>query len=140
MQKLWTKYRQLVSYLFWGVMTTVVNYAAYFLCTDVLSVHYLWSNALSWVAAVLFAFVVNKWFVFRSADWTGKVAGKELLRFAGARVASGIVETGLLWLLVDLCALPDGPVKIAVSVLTVILNYVTSRLFVFGGNDHGKNL
>ena len=140
MQKLWRKYRQLISYLFWGVMTTVVNYAAYFLCTDVLSLHYLWSNALSWVAAVLFAFVVNKWFVFRSADWTGKAVGWEFLRFAGARVASGIVETGLLWLLVDLCALPDGPVKITVSVLTVILNYVTSRLFVFGGNDNGKNL
>lgn len=140
MQKLWRKYRQLISYLFWGVMTTVVNYAAYFLCTDVFSLHYLWSNALSWVAAVLFAFVVNKWFVFRSADWTGKAVGWELLRFAGARVASGVVETGLLWLLVDLCALPDGPVKIAVSVLTVILNYVTSRLFVFGGNDNGKNL
>lgn len=140
MRKLWTKYRQLISYLFWGAMTTAVNYAAYFLCTDVFSVHYLWSNIVSWLVAVLFAFVVNKWFVFRSGDWTGKTVAGELIRFAGARVASGAVETGLLWLLVDLCLLPDGPVKIAVSVLTVILNYVTSKLFVFGGNDHGKDL
>ncbi|MBO5318132.1 MAG: GtrA family protein [Oscillospiraceae bacterium] len=140
MMNLWKKYRQPVSYLFWGVMTTAVNYGAYFLLTDAFSVHYLWSNVASWVAAVLFAFGVNKYFVFRSEDWSGRTVLPELLRFSGARVASGAVETVLLWLLVDACCLPDAPVKIGVSVLTVILNYVFSKCYVFGRNENGKDL
>lgn len=134
------KHRQLLRYLFWGVMTTLVNYGAYLLCTDVLHLHYLWSNILSWVTAVLFAFLVNKRFVFDSGDWRAVTAAWELFRFAGLRVASGAAETVLLWLFVDACSLPDAPVKIGVSVLTVILNYVFSKCFVFGRKKNGEDL
>lgn len=140
MTELWQKYNRIFRYLFWGAMTTAVNYVAYFLCTDVLSVHYLWSNVISWVAAVLFAFGVNKRFVFSSGNWMPETVVPELAKFTGARVFSGAVETGLLWLLVELCALPDGPVKVGVSVVTVVLNYVLSNLFVFGRKEYGKDL
>ena len=66
------RYRDIISYLFWGVMTTVVNYAAYFVCTLWLHINYLISNVIAWVVAVIFAFVVNKVFVFRSLDWSSR--------------------------------------------------------------------
>lgn len=140
MAGLWQKYNRIFRYLFWGAMTTAVNYVVYFLCTDVLSVHYLWSNGISWVAAVLFAFGVNKRFVFSLGNWMPETVVPELAKFTGARVFSGAVETGLLWLLVELCVLPDGPVKVGVSAVTVVLNYFVSKLFVFGRTEYGENL
>ena len=69
MKKLLKKHKELISYVFWGAATTAVNYCVYFLCTQLLQIQYLISNVLSWVAAVAFAFVVNKLFVFASKSW-----------------------------------------------------------------------
>lgn len=133
-----SKYKEPLSYLFWGAATTTVNYCMYFLCTDVGNLHYLLSNITAWVVAVLFAFVVNKRFVFDSRSWERAVVLPELWKFAGARVISGVLETGLLWFCVDLLHLPDGIIKILVSVLVVILNYIFSKLYIFHrGNENG---
>ena len=126
-----SKYKEPLSYLFWGAATTAVNYGMYFLCTDVGNIHYVQSNITAWVVAVLFAFVVNKHFVFDSKSWEQAVVLSELWKFAGARVVSGVLETGLLWFCVDLLHLPDGTIKILVSVLVVILNYIFSKLYIF---------
>jgi len=134
---LYAKYKEPISYLFWGAATTAVNYIIYFLCTDLFQLHYLGANILAWVGAVLFAFVTNKCFVFDSKSWAVAVVLPELLKFSGARVLSGVLETALLWLFVDLCKFPDGIIKIAISVLTVILNYVFSKLFIFRREQNG---
>ena len=137
LRSLLKKYKEPIAYIFWGGATTVVNYVLYFLCTDVLHLHYLAANGIAWVGAVVFAFLVNKLFVFDSKSWKIDVALPEFLKFAGARVLSGFLETALLWLFVDLCRFPDGIVKIGVSVLTVLLNYVLSKLFIFRRKENG---
>ena len=65
------KHREIVSYVFWGVMTTLVNYAAYLLLTGGLHIHYLAGNAAAWAVSVLFAYFVNKLFVFESKAGPG---------------------------------------------------------------------
>lgn len=125
------KYKELLSYGFWGVMTTAVNYGVYFLLTQLLQLNYLVSNVISWIAAVAFAFVVNKVFVFNSKSWKMDILFSELWKFVSSRLLSGVLETLLLYILVDLMRFNDGIVKIALGVIVVLLNYVISKLLVF---------
>lgn len=131
MKNLYLKYKELISYIFWGVATTVVNYVVYFLCTRLFQINYLASNVISWIAAVAFAFLVNKLFVFASTSWARKTVFAELWKFVSARILSGALETGILFVFVSLLHMPDGIVKIAAGVIVVILNYIISKLFIF---------
>ena len=130
-KRLFEKYKELIAYVFWGAATTAVNYCVYFLCTQGLQIHYIAGNVLSWIAAVVFAFVVNKLFVFASKSWAAGKVLSELWKFVSARILSGALETGILFLLVELCRLPDAPVKIAAGVLVIILNYAVSKWLIF---------
>lgn len=125
------KYRELIQYGFWGVMTTLVNYAVYFACTKLADIDYLISNVIAWGVAVLFAFVVNKVFVFQSKAWSGKALVWEFGSFVSARVLSGVMETGLLWLFVEQMHFSDSLIKIVAGVLVVIINYFFSKLVIF---------
>ena len=78
-----------------------------------------------------FAFVTNKPFVFRSYDWSAKVVLPELAKFLGCRIGSGVLETAILFVTVDLLKWDSNLWKIVTSVLVVILNYVGSKLLVF---------
>ena len=125
------KYTELLAYIFWGAATTVVNYCVYFLCTELLRIHYLASNVIAWVAAVLFAFGVNKVFVFASKNWQWGTVWPELWKFVSARLLSGGLETLILFLFVELLRWNDGVVKVGASVLVVVLNYVISKAIIF---------
>ncbi len=125
------KYREVISYIFWGVMTTLVNYVVYFICTKALGIEYLISNVIAWFLSVLFAFWVNKVYVFRSYEKDAKTMVREFGTFVSARVLSGVLETGMLALFVETMHFNDSVVKIAASVLVVIINYVLSKLIIF---------
>ncbi len=125
------RHRELISYIFWGAATTVVNYVVYFGCTELLRIYYVAGNMIAWLAAVAFAFVVNKLLVFRSQGWGRDQVLSELWKFVSARALSGALETGLLFLFVTILRFPHGPVKLAAGVLVVLLNYVVSKLLIF---------
>jgi len=125
------KYRELISYVFWGGMTTVVNYVIYFLLTKELYVYYLTSNVIAWAVSVLFAYFVNKVFVFRSRDWNWQVALRELWQMVAARVFSLGLEMAILWMFVDMLHFSDSIIKIAAGVIVVIVNYVLSKCIIF---------
>jgi putative flippase GtrA len=101
------------------------------LLADVLLVYYLISNACAWVASVLFAFVTNKLFVFESRSWSASVMFPEMGGFFLARVATGVVDMVLMWLLIDVIQTGDMFAKILVNVIVVVLNYVASKLWIF---------
>lgn len=128
---LFKKYRELIQYGFWGVMTTLVNYIVYFGCTKLAGIDYLISNVIAWCVAVIFAFLVNKVFVFRSKAWTGKKLLWEFGSFVSARVLSGVMETALLWLFVEQLHFSDSVIKIVAGVLVIIINYFFSKLIIF---------
>ncbi len=131
--KLWKKYvtRELITYAVAGVMTTVVNLVLFHLLCNVWHLDEMIGNIIAWIGAVLFAYIINDIWVFRS-KWEG--SSKELekfLKFVGARVASlGVEEAGLL-IFVKGLHFNNMIVKAALSVIVILMNYIFSKLFIF---------
>ena len=125
------KHYDILAYLFFGVLTTLVNYIVYLPCYNLLHLPASLSNVISWAAAVAFAYVTNKPFVFKSHDWSAKTVGPELTKFVGSRILSGALETAIIFVTVDMLLWSGNLMKLVTSVLVVILNYVASKLLVF---------
>ena len=131
MKELFMKYKEVISYLFFGVLTTVVNFVVYFACTDGRHINYLAATAVSWVAAVLFAYVTNRKWVFES-----KVSGfmpilREMAVFVGCRVFSGVMDMGIMFISVDMIGISDRIAKFITQVAVVVLNYIFSKIIIF---------
>ena len=125
------KHRELISYVFWGVMTTVVNYVSYTLLTEVMHIYYLTGTVIAWAVSVLFAYFVNKLFVFQSRDWAWRVALRELWQMVAARLFSLGLEMAIMWFFVDTLSCNHLLVKLAANVVVVIVNYVLSKFIIF---------
>jgi putative flippase GtrA len=125
------KYWDVLSYLFFGVMTTVVNYLVYLPLYNGMGMSATAANALAWVVAVAFAYLTNKPFVFRSNDWSMKTVVPELTKFVSCRIGSGLAETVIILVTVDILGWNGNIWKLITSVLVVVLNYVASKLFIF---------
>ena len=109
------KHWDIVLYLVFGVLTTVVSYVVYYPCFWILGIAWL-SEVISWVVAVAFAYLTNKPFVFHSHDWSAKTVGPELMKFVGCRVGSGLIETAAIFLTVDLLGWNGNVMKLLTSV------------------------
>lgn len=133
LKKLFQKYGDILTYLVFGVLTTVVNYVVYIPCYNLLGLGGAVSNVVAWTAAVAFAFLTNKPFVFKSRDWSAKVLLPELTKFLGCRIGSGLLETAVIFVTVDCLAWNGNWMKLFTNVMVVILNYFGSKLLVFGG-------
>ena len=125
------KHWEVLVYLFFGGLTTVVNYLIYLHCYNWWGFSSSGSNVIAWVGAVAFAYLTNKPFVFRSHDWSARTVLPELTKFVACRVGSGALETVFLLVTVDWLGWDGNIMKLILSVLVVILNYVGSKLLVF---------
>lgn len=119
--------KELFWYVVFGVLTTAVNIVVYYIFSR-LGVNYLISNVLAWFFSVLFAYITNRRWVFESKS--SDILRECGLFFAG-RIFSGVVDTGLMWLFIDILSLGDMVSKIVIQVIVVILNYVISKWVVF---------
>ena len=125
----YNKHKALILYLFYGVLTVLVNLAVFFVLFDFIGIHYVAADVLAWIAAVTFAFLTNRRFVFAS-DKKGKAVISEAAAFFAARLFSLGVEVLLLYGGESLnCDM--NIVKIIASVIVVILNYYFSKLIIF---------
>ena len=134
LKKFWAlvmRHYSFFAYMFFGLLTTVVNYLVYIPCYLYLGLPSSVSNMISWTAAVIFAFLTNKPFVFKSKDWSREVVLPEISRFFVCRAGSGLLETVILLGLVDVLKLDGVWTKLIVSGGIVIFNYVGSKLLVF---------
>ena len=147
--------QEIVLYVFFGVLTTVVNLVTFYLfkklfisigwegalssilppdskATEIIGgSEYLDANCIAWVVAVIFAFITNKLWVFESKTWSPSVAGKEFAGFIGARIFSFAVETLMMFVFVSLFSMNDLIAKIIIGVVVIIMNYVFSKLIIF---------
>jgi len=121
------KIKEAVNYLIVGVLTTVVSVISYNIFRFVIS-NYLICTILSWVVAVLFAYITNRKYVFRSNE---KNIVKEFVEFIFSRLLSLLAEVAIMYVLVDFLTISDRISKLIVQVIIIILNYVFSKLFVF---------
>lgn len=131
LRSLLEKYWDILAYLIFGVLTTLVNYAVYLPAYNLLGLSASVSNMLSWVVAVVFAYLTNKPFVFKSHDWSKETVIPELTKFVSCRIASGATETVILLLAVDILGWNGNIWKLLTQVMVVVLNYVFSKLIVF---------
>ncbi len=119
--------KELFWYVVFGTLTTIVNIVVYF-ALEFIGVNYIISNIIAWFLSVLFAYVTNRIWVFesRSPDIL-----KEMTLFFSGRIFSGVLDTALLYLFVDILTLGNTFSKIAVEIIITILNYLLSKLIVF---------
>ena len=125
------KYWDILVYLVFGVLTTAVDFLIYFPCYNLLHIPATASNVIAAVGAIIFAFLTNKPLVFHSHDWSLKTVWPELLKFVGTRLGSMLVQTGIIFVTVDLLSWDGNAMKIVTAVIVVIINYVGSKLLVF---------
>jgi putative flippase GtrA len=117
-----------VMYLIVGVLTTLVNYILYFICRTYFGAdRVILNTAISWFGAVLFAFVTNRRFVFRSHGGNFSDLLRQVFQFYATRGASGLLELAVMYVFVELAGISDVLVKIAASIIIVILNYFLSK-------------
>lgn len=122
------KYKEVVNYLEFGVLTTVVNIVVYFVFADMLHFHYLISNCVAWFLSVLFAYVTNRKYVFESKS---ESIVEEMIKFFVSRLATGVLDMALMWLLVSVLSVNGVASKVLVNVVVVVSNYVLSKIVVF---------
>ena len=115
MTSLWKKLvnRETVSYFVFGVLTTLVDWVSYWVMTRLGQIDYRVATAGSWAAAVLFAFVTNKLFVFQSRSLHPRKVWSEFVPFVACRAATGLFTL------------------VAMVVISLVLNYIFSKWVIF---------
>ncbi|WP_041556510.1 GtrA family protein [Carnobacterium sp. 17-4] len=126
-----SRYEELIGYLIFGGLTTVVNIVVFYLFDSVFEVHYLFANAIAIVVSILFAFFTNKKYVFKSSTPTFQLWLKEFSLFVSFRLLSAVFDMGSMWLLVDGLNLNANVAKIITQFIVVVLNYAFSKFFIF---------
>ncbi|MCD1023580.1 GtrA family protein [Enterococcus sp. SMC-9] len=122
-------------YLFFGGLATVVNFVIYFFARDAFNLNLFNSNSISWLAAVLFAFVTNKLWVFKSESENFFELIIEFGKFIFYRIVSYGLDMGMMFLFVDSLEITDFWAKLITQVVVVIANYLFSKLFIFKSKD-----
>lgn len=130
-KELYNKYKEIINYLIFGVLTTAVNFIVYLVCAKLFHIDEVVSNVIAWFLSVLFAYVTNKIYVFESKSVEKNVLMKEIVSFFGCRLFSGIMDIILFSICVKAIHMNDMIAKIIISVLVVILNYIFSKLIIF---------
>ncbi|MBR5273161.1 MAG: YfhO family protein [Clostridia bacterium] len=133
-KKLFNKFvnKETITYVIFGVLTTLVNYIVYFALYNIFGVNYLVSNTIAWVAAVVFAYFTNKKFVFNDSDETTGDGLRKFGLFVAGRLLSFLIETLWMIITVGLFRMNANVSKILVAIIVIIANYFLSKFFVFG--------
>ena len=125
------KYREIISYTFFGCGATLINIVSFYLFHQILHIDLIAGNVLAWILAFLFAFFTNKIWVFESREWRGKKVVTEMRDFLIARLATLVLDTFFMWLLVEAIRVNSLFAKIVVNIIVIVANYAASKLWVF---------
>lgn len=132
-KKLLRKYDEIIRYLIIGVMNTIISMAVYYVCIFTFldasdSVEHAVANILSWIVGVIFAYVTNRTWVFKSK---AENILKEASKFVGGRVGTLLLDIFIMWLLVNVLSGSPVLAKIVSSVIVIITNYILSKFLIF---------
>ena len=130
-KELFKTHREIISYIFFGALTTFVDFATYIFLTRFLSLNEDFSNVISQAVAIIFAFIVNKIFVFEDKENSTKAVIGQFLKFTSLRLTTLFLNSALFFVMTELININDIITKALVSVIVIILNYIFSKLLVF---------
>lgn len=141
-KELYKKYKEIVNYLIFGVLTTVVSLVVYYgtvytFLNPENAFQLQIANILSWIAGVAFAYFTNRKYVFESKE-TDRV--KEASKFVLARVTTLIMDMIIMWLGVTVLHFNDKIIKLISQVVIIVSNYIFSKLFVFKGKNKNESM
>ena len=133
MKKMIIKYKEIILYLIFGVLTTLVSLVSYYLLTATIldpdnALYLQIANILSWICAVVFAYFTNRKYVFESKN---KNKTKEALKFVSSRIITLLLDMLIMGVFVSIIGFDDKIMKIISQIVIIVLNYVFSKIFVF---------
>lgn len=134
-KKLVKKYKSLICYGIFGVLTTIINIVVYALCYEQLGISNVASNVIAWIASVIFAYVTNKIWVFESRSMELRILAKEIVSFFGCRLATGVLDLAIMYVTVDKLAFHSTLMKCISNVIVIVANYVASKLVIFNHKE-----
>lgn len=124
--------KELLRYIIVGGVTTTINFMIYYFFIYVVDMHYIGANVIAWIGAVLFAYDMNKEYVFqKGSDYDVK----ELISFFSLRFITLLIESLLLYIFISIFMINDMLSKIVVSIITVLANYIFCKYMIFRKED-----
>ena len=132
-------YDSRIRYIFFGGLTTLVNIVVFAILEGPLGIDYKISNFFSVAAAICFAFVVNKLYVFQSNSNSFRDTVNEFVKFVLGRLVTMVVEVGGVPFCVELLGQPKMIAKLETQVIVMVVNYFISKLFVFKSASDQNN-
>lgn len=130
---LFNKYKEVIMYLIFGVLTTVVSLVTYYALTLTIlnpnsALQLQLANIISWIVSVAFAYITNRKFVFESKS---EDIVKELSSFVGGRILTLLMDMAIMFIFVTLLHFNDKIFKMVSQIIVIVANYIISKLFVF---------
>jgi putative flippase GtrA len=137
MKNIWYKYKEVIAYLFWGILTTAVDIIVAFTCATAFpKISVFWNTLIAWVLSVLFAFFTNRKWVFKSQARTTRDFYNELISFSFGRMASLFLEEIVLSIGIFIFGNSRFKLmKIIGQVIVILFNYFWSKMIVFVNHD-----
>lgn len=126
-----SRVKSLVIYGILGIAATGINIGLYMVLYQCVRLENIPSNIIAWIVAVLFAFITNKLWVFKSKDISSKVLLPEFLKFYGCRFSTGLLDLMIMLIAVDMLNRSALLYKVISNTIVIILNYVASKIYIF---------
>ena len=138
MKKLWDwgvgiyrKYQEGIDYLFWGGVAFVLSMVLFYIFANMMMIEEQIANVITWIICVIFTYVTNRTFVFRSKTTGVKAITKEFTEFTTARLATLVLENAVLFICIDLLSWHNMIAKLIGQFLVIVSNYILSKLWIF---------
>jgi putative flippase GtrA len=130
--------KEIITYIIFGALTTLINLIVYYILTNTIldpknDLLMQLANTIAWIISVLFAYITNKLYVFNSKS---KKILKEILSFISSRIITLLIEIFLMYILVTLLKQNDQIIKLLVTIIVIILNYILSKILVFKSKEN----
>ena len=135
-KEIFIKYKEVILYLVFGVLTTVVSLVSYYALTFTIlnpesAFELQLANVISWILSVAFAYVTNRKFVFESKS---NNIIKEVSSFVGGRIVTLLLDMGIMFIFVTVMHFNDKIFKLLSQVIVITANYIISKIYVFKKN------
>lgn len=132
-KKLYLKYKEIINYLIFGILTTIVSLLTYYILVFTIlnpnnAIELQIANIISWITCVTFAYITNRKYVFNSKD---KKITKEIIKFYSSRLTTLFLDMMIMYIFVTKLQFNDKIIKVIVQILIIILNYILSKILVF---------
>lgn len=133
--ELYKKYEEGISYLFWGGVAFVLSMVLFYVFANMMHMDEQIANIWTWIICVIFTYLTNRTFVFKSKTTGLKEITREFTSFTTARLATLVLENIVLFICINLLGMYNMIAKLIGQFLVIVSNYILSKLWIFKKNE-----